>query len=152
MIREGMFNMKWIMVVLCFYFSNGYAEGCSQQDFDKADIAMNSLNSWGAVDDYFTRHSDCDIDYVNEGTSEKIIRLLIDKWEQLNELSVLVKRKPAIEDYVIEHINSTLDIDDLERLRDYSASNCHIDNENLCERLHVSAISALQKLHSFYSK
>ncbi|EHP7599153.1 hypothetical protein KP220_002071 [Salmonella enterica] len=145
--------MKWWVVIFIFIIFSAQAEGtCSQQDFDKADMAISSLNSWATVDDYFSKYSDCDIDYVNEGTSEKIIRLLIDKWEQLNELSALVKRKPVIENYVLEHVNATLDIDDLEKLRDYSASDCYIDNENLCEKLHFSAISALNKLHSFYSK
>ncbi|ECP3141090.1 hypothetical protein FZG11_23275, partial [Salmonella enterica] len=120
--------------------------------FDKADMAIDSLKSWEAVDEYFSMYGHCDVDYVNEGTSEKIIRLLVDKWGQLNELSVLVKRKATIEGYVLGHVNSTLDIDDLEKLRDYSVSGCHIDNENLCEKLHLSAISALKKLHSFYSK
>lgn len=144
--------MKWIMVVLCFYFSNVYAEGCSQQDFDKADMAIGLLKSWETVDEYFSMYSNCDVDYVNEGTSEKMIRLLVDKWGHLDELSELIKRKPAIENYVLEHVNSTLDINDLEKLRDYSTSNCQIDDESLCDKLRVSAISALKRLHSFYSK
>ena len=145
--------MKWWSIIFIFAFFSAHAEEmCSQRDYDKADIAMNSLKSWATVDDYFSMYANCDVDYVNEGTSEKIIRLLVDKWGQLDELSALVKKKPAIEDYVLEHINSTLDIDDLEKLRDYSASNCQVNNENLCKKLHDSAIIALKKLHSFYSK
>ncbi|UQQ17917.1 hypothetical protein MYA98_05445 [Salmonella sp. WGH-01] len=35
-----------------FSFSNVYAEDCSQQDFDKADMALDSLASWKAVDGF----------------------------------------------------------------------------------------------------
>ncbi|EAW6587158.1 hypothetical protein FGH87_26155 [Salmonella enterica] len=131
-----------------FIFSNVHAETCSQHDFDKADMAMDSLKSWKSVDDYFSMYSNCDVGYISEGTSEMIIRLLVDNWGQLNELSALVKRKLAIENYVLDHVNSTLGIDDLEKLRDYSALHCQIDNKKLCEKLHDSSIVALKKLYS----
>lgn len=79
-----------------FSFSNVYAEDCSQQDFDKADMALDSLASWKAVDDFYSRHSQCDVGYLREGTSEKIIRLLVDRWGELNELSALVKRSQPL--------------------------------------------------------
>lgn len=41
-------------MVLVFSFSNVYAEDCSQQDFDKADMALDSLASWKAVDDFYS--------------------------------------------------------------------------------------------------
>ncbi|ECY4006563.1 TPA: hypothetical protein OPX83_004608, partial [Salmonella enterica subsp. enterica serovar Typhi] len=116
--------MKWIIMVLVFSFSNVYAEDCSQQDFDKADMALDSLASWKAVDGFYSRHSQCDVGYLREGTSEKIIRLLVDRWGELNELSALIKRKPALGDYVIDHIGEILDVKDVEKIRDYSASHC----------------------------
>ncbi|WP_312817287.1 hypothetical protein [Atlantibacter subterraneus] len=142
--------MKWIIVVLFFAFSNAHAEDCSQQDFDKADMELDSLTSWKAVDDFFSRHSKCDVGYLREGTSEKIVRLLVDKWGQLNELSVLVKTKPALGDYVVDHIGEILDVKDVEKVRDYSASNCQIDDKALCKKLHDAAVYILPYMSSQY--
>ncbi|EDE5694388.1 hypothetical protein BVM45_23000 [Salmonella enterica] len=142
--------MKWIIMVLVFSFSNVYAEDCSQQDFDKADMALDSLASWKAFDDFYSRHSQCDVGYLREGTSEKIIRLLVDRWGELNELSALVKRKPALGDYVVDHIGEILDVKDVEIVRDYSASHCHIDSKDLCKKLHDAAVYILPYMSSQY--
>lgn len=88
--------MKWVIIFSVFFFSTAYAEQCSQQDFDKADMAMDSLTSWKVVDVYFSRYKDCDVGYVHEGTSDMIIHLLVNKWEKLNELSILIRSKSTL--------------------------------------------------------
>lgn len=85
-----------------------------------------------------------------KGTSEKIIRLLVDRWGELNELSALVKRKPALGDYVVDHIGEILDVKDIEKVRDYSASHCQIDSKDLCKKLHDAAVYILPYMSSQY--
>lgn len=41
----------------------------------------------------------------------------MDRWGELNELSALVKRKPALGDYVVDHIGEILDVKDVEIVR-----------------------------------
>lgn len=143
--------MKWTILFLTFIFFNIQAEEhCSQSAFDKADAMLSSLSSWQAVDKFFTQHKDCDVGYLREGTDEKIVRLLVDKWGQLNALSALVKRKPALGDYVADHISETLGDTDVEKVRDYAASNCQIEDKALCKKLHDAAVETLKRmaLHS----
>ncbi|ECV7918698.1 hypothetical protein ABQ11_22850, partial [Salmonella enterica subsp. enterica serovar Typhi] len=111
---------------------------------------LDSLASWKAVDGFYSRHSQCDVGYLREGTSEKIIRLLVDRWGELNELSALIKRKPALGDYVIDHIGEILDVKDVEKIRDYSASHCQIDSKDLCKKLHDAAVYILPYMSSQY--
>ncbi|SQH39963.1 putative exported protein [Salmonella enterica] len=66
----------------------------------------------------------------------------------LNELSALVKRKPALGDYVVEHIGEILGVKDVEKVRDYSASHCQIDSKDLCKKLHNAAVYILPYMSS----
>ncbi|WP_245880205.1 hypothetical protein [Superficieibacter electus] len=85
-----------------------------------------------------------------EGTSEAVIRLLVDKWERLDELSVLVKNRPALLNEVTAHINETLNEDDVEKVLHYTQSNCFIKNKSLCKTLEEAASLTLKWMKTPY--
>ncbi|WDW64067.1 hypothetical protein PQP77_08350 [Salmonella enterica subsp. enterica serovar Uganda] len=52
--------------------------------------------------------------------------------------------------YVVDHIGEILDVKDVEIVRDYSASHCHIDSKDLCKKLHDAAVYILPYMSSQY--
>ncbi len=118
---------------------------CPSQTFEKADIAMDTLTSWRAVDDFYTRYRNCDDGYILEGTSDRIARLLVDEWYRLEELSPLIKVRPPLADYILSHISTHTDKEDLEKLQFLSSSQCKIANQKFCERLHFATVLALKE-------
>lgn len=144
--------MRYLIALLLIFCLNAQAETerCSQKDFDKADVAMDYLTSWKAVADFFSRYHGCDEGYIMEGTSEAVIRLLVDKWERLDELSVLVKNRPALLNEVVDHINETLNEDDVEKVLHNTQSNCFITNKSLCKTLEKAASLTLKWMKTPY--
>src|SRR5262245_46343165 len=59
---------------------------CSPEQAQAADQLVDSLDSWSAVNTYFTKYEHCDDGSIAEGSSEAIARLLADKWSTLPQL------------------------------------------------------------------
>lgn len=86
--------------------------------------------------------------YFWEGMLEKIIRLLVDRWGELNELFVFVKRKLVFGDYVVDYIGEIFDVKDVEIVRDYLVFYCYIDSKDLCKKLYDVVVYIL--LYMFF--
>jgi hypothetical protein len=118
------------------------APACSPKDAEAADVAVDSLNTWQAVQVWHRKHAKCDDGSIAEGSSEAIAKLPVGKWDTLSTLAALIARDAALEPFVIRHIDVTLDPTDLERTRNLSASSCPLDAAALCRTIHDAAVRA----------
>lgn len=125
------------------------AEQCSLAKLDQAETAMDSMTTWQAVDDFYARYQKCDDGYIQEGASDRIIRLLVDKWHELDELAARVKSHPALAEYVLMHISSYLDREDLLRLQMLASAQCKRENRALCNCILSRVSTALKRLSAF---
>ncbi|HJW57161.1 MAG TPA: hypothetical protein VJ577_18005 [Burkholderiaceae bacterium] len=116
---------------------------CSPQAAQAADAAMDNLDDWRKVARAFRDYGQCDDGSIAEGYSEAIARLLVDKWNTLPTLATLTRRDPALLQFVISHIDTTLDTADLEKIRQFAASKCDT-TASLCSQLQAAAEQALR--------
>lgn len=116
--------------------------GCSPKDAEAADAAVDSLDSWKKLDWAFKKYGHCDDGSIAEGNSEAVARLLVDHWDTLPSLVTLVKRDPALKQFVLRHVDTTLDTDDLEKIEAFASSRCPGDATLLCNELRMAAVRA----------
>jgi hypothetical protein len=138
---------KKILYILCLSFlSMQFAQGaiCSPKEAEAADAIIDNLNSWTAVNQNFKQFKHCDDGSIAEGNSEAIGRLLVDKWDTLPVLAKLIKQNPSLKKFVLGHIDTTLNSNDLEKIQQLSLSNCPKDRELLCKDLNKAAKKALK--------
>lgn len=122
----------------------GRAKACSPQAAEAADAAIDNLDDWRKLQKAFTVYGQCDDGSIAEGYSEAIARLLVDKWNTLPTLAALAGRDRAFRQYVTHHINSTMDTNDLETIKRYSAFQCPPVAMALCQSLQRAAEDALR--------
>ena len=117
---------------------------CSPADAEAADAMVDRLDSWNKVD-YTVKHfRQCDDGSIAEGNSEAIARLLVDKWKTLPTLAKLIKYNPSLKIFVLHHIDTTLDTDDLKKIKQLSLSACPRDLSSLCKDINEAAAQAIQ--------
>ena len=121
------------------------ARTCTGKDAEVADAAIDHLDTWADVDSNFRKYGHCDDGSIAEGNSESVARLLVDKWKTLSQLEALIKRHPALKAYVLRHIDTTLNTDDLKRIVELSTSSCPEDSKPLCVSLKAAAVKASQQ-------
>lgn len=132
---------KALCMMLAFALAVGgaHAKTCSPKEADAADAAIDGLDSWTRVARAFQRYGHCDEGSIAEGNSEAIARLLVDHWGTAPSLARLVRRDPALKRFILRHIDSTLDTDDLVKIRSLASASCPAGSASFCSELLAAA-------------
>jgi hypothetical protein len=117
-------------------------KACSPKDAAAADAAVDGLDSWAKVERASKKYGHCDDGSIAEGNSEAVARLLVDHWPTLPLLADLVKRDPALKKFILRHIDSTLDTNDLSRISELASTQCPSGSAPLCRELSQAAARA----------
>jgi hypothetical protein len=123
--------------MLCVAFSVaafGESQRCTQQMAKRADEAVDTLNSWDRVYDWYRKYQPCDDGGPSEGVSEAVARNLVDRWETLPRLGELAKDTP-FRHFVLKHLDETLNADDLKKISANAAKRCPSGLVSLCREL-----------------
>lgn len=116
-----------------------YGKSCTPEQAEAADELIDHLDSWEKVDNARKKFGDCDDGSIAEGNSEAVARLLVDHWNTLPKLAELIRHDPPLKQFVLRHIDSTLDTADLRKIMKLATSSCSKNLARLCADLKVSA-------------
>lgn len=130
--------MASLLYAFILIAGNAVAAECSPKDAEAADLAVDHLTTWQTINDFFNHYRQCDEGEIAEGSSEAIIRLLVDKWETLPELKKVIEKTPPLKGWMLNHINTTLDSGDLFKLEKLATSQCPSLDKGLCEEIAMS--------------
>jgi len=135
--------MKIVVIVLSLALISGtiHAKRCTERDAEAADLAIDNLDSWEAIQKNYVAYAQCDDGSIAEGNSEAIARLLVDKWPETAKLQSLINHDSGFQKYVVRHINYTLDTDDLHQIIILSSESCPAENKALGGKLIAAAKS-----------
>lgn len=139
--------MRWtVPVAICMLLFAGsiQAKDCSPTDAEAADEAVDHLTTWQDVSENFTHYGQCDDGDIAEGNAEAVIRLLVDKWKTLPELNSLIQKNPIFGEWVLNHIDSTLDSNDLQKAADLAITQCPVSSIVLCQKIATAAKLAIE--------
>lgn len=138
--------MKWTVALLSLFLFTGstQAKVCTQEDAAAADLAVDGLNSWEAIQQNSVDYCQCDDGSIAEGNSEAVARMLVDKWPEIGKLETLISRYPSLQEYILKHVDSTLATDDLNRIIELSTKSCPEKNKMLCKELISAAKKSLE--------
>ncbi len=146
--RLGSMNIGCLCVTatLAFAILSASANTCSQADGEAAADAVDHLTDWSAVHGAYKRFApQCDDGGVAEGFSDGIVHLLATKWGTLPSLGKLFKEQDAFMHFVLRHVDSTTDYDELRAVVAHSTSKCPSGYAVLCRRLNDAASAALSE-------
>ncbi|MGG5217581.1 MULTISPECIES: hypothetical protein [Rahnella] len=108
--------MKVVVIVLSLALISDptHAKSCTERDAEAADLAIDNLDSWEAIQKNYVAYAQCDDGSIAEGNSEAIARMLIDKWQDIAKLQIII----------------------------LSSESCPAENKALCGKLIAAAKSA----------
>ncbi|MFD3246239.1 hypothetical protein [Rahnella aquatilis] len=136
--------MKIVVIVLSLALISDptHAKSCTERDAEAADLAIDNLDSWEAIQKNYVAYAQCDDGNIAEGNSETIARLLVDKWPEIVKLQSLISHDSGFEKYILRHIDSTLDTDDLNQIIRLSSESCPAERQDLCSKIIAAAQNA----------
>jgi len=132
---------RWGAIALCLASSLAAIaqdRRCTQQQAQQADEAVDTLNSWDRIHDWYKTYSQCDDGSQAEGVSDAVARNLVDRWERLSRLGELA-RDAGFRRFVLRHVDATLNADDLKKISVNAEKRCPTNLRALCRELKIRA-------------
>jgi hypothetical protein len=117
---------------------------CTNAEADKAEQEAETLRTWDALYKSYLRFGKCDDGAIADGYSESVARILVDHWDTLPRLAVLSRDTKQFQKFVLSHVDATLNMDDVKKIRANAAHTCPKGQSDLCKQLTVAADRAIE--------
>lgn len=118
--------------------SGEHIKSCSLVDAKAAETAAYPIASWERLYFVFQKYGQCDDGAIGEGFSESISMLMVGKWKTLDRLAKLVKKDSTFREFVIRHLDETVPIDRLKKIKLNAESNCSKTAQDICLEIRQS--------------
>ena len=80
----------------------------------------------------YKKFARCDDASIGEGYSDKIARLLSDKWSKVSELDRLAARDKGFERFVLRHVDELMTDEQANKIRENAQKHCPPKVDRLC--------------------
>lgn len=128
---------------ICALIVVNYCVGYAQQD--PCPALLPTLRTWDALYKSYTSYPSCDDGFIGENYSESVARILVDRWSTLPRLASLARENVDFQRFVLKHVDATLDMNDVKKIRTRAITQCPEGLHGLCKDLRSQADSALKQ-------
>ncbi|MBZ5659074.1 MAG: hypothetical protein LAO08_01600 [Acidobacteriia bacterium] len=115
---------------------------------DKQSLAQHEPKDWDSLYHLFRKFSACDGGAIGEQFSEDVAQLFSKQWGHLDKLSRLAAADKTFEQFVLRHIDTTLDESELLVMVDNSKLHCRAGDRRICGLVHAKAQESLDTLRN----
>lgn len=135
------------LIVTLLLAQRGYAQKhpCTEGEGRAALDETVTLRSWDALYKSYKSYRQCDDGAIGEGLSESVARILVDHWNTLPRLAELADKDAEFRAFVMHHVDATLNMDDVEKIKKSAKARCPSGLRTLCSDLAKQADSALKQ-------
>jgi hypothetical protein len=135
------------LVVTMFSVQTGYAQkrGCTDVEARHALNEAANLRSWDTFYKSYKLYRQCDDGAIGEGYSESVARILSEHWNTLPELARLARADSQFRVFVMKHVDATLNMNDIERIRKKAKAQCPTGLRAVCDDLAKQADTVLKE-------
>ena len=113
---------------------------------EKQLLAGHEPKDWDSLHRLFKKFGACDDGAAGEAFSEDVARLFTKQWTHLDRLSRLAASDKTFEEFVLRHIDATLDENDLLSIFDNAKSQCPAGQQRICGLVLARAQESLDVL------
>jgi hypothetical protein len=134
-----------LISLLLISIAHAQERPCTREEELRALDEADTPRSWDALYKSYKLYRQCDDGAIAEGYSESVVRILVDHWSTLPRPSVLVRRDARFRRFVVNHVDPTVNCDDLRKIRINANTLCPRSLGTLCADLAKEADDALKE-------
>jgi len=108
---------------------------CTTVEGQRAETQTDTLRSWDVLYGSYKLYRHYDDGARAEGYSEAVARILVDHWSTLPRLASLAKNDSYFRRFILKHIDATLDIDDIKKIKTNAKTRCPSELRAICADL-----------------
>jgi hypothetical protein len=135
-------RLPMAVVGLCLSRSPALSVACPSETEQAAQAAAVTLTDWSGVRSFFELYENCDDGGVADDVTQAVVTLLATRWDEVPRLAALIHQDAKFGAFVLSHIDTTADTDDLIEIRTLAAKKCRPDLQSLCNEIGQAALRA----------
>jgi hypothetical protein len=140
--------MSRLIAIFVLVFSASVAcaqqRRCTEAEAERAMTQADTPRNWDTLYSSYKLYGQCDDGAIAEGYSESVARILVDHWSTLPRLASLATKNARFRRFVLAHVDATLDINDLKKIRTSAKTQCSSELAAICADLTKQADAALK--------
>ena len=140
----GLSKLVFVLLLTFLQFARAQVPPCTVAQGRRALDKADTLRSWDALHRSFKEFGNCDDGAIAEGYSESVARIFTDHWSTLPRFAQLAENDPSFRAFVIRHIDATLNMDDVEKIKKAALTQCPSGLRKTCSDITKQADSALK--------
>ncbi len=138
-----------LFIVIFFSFLSARAataqvQPCTTTEAQRALDKADRLRTWEALYSSYNKFKSCDDGAIAEGYSESVARILADHWNTVRRFAQLADNDLSFRAFVIRHIDATLNIDDVQKIKNAALAHCPNGLRTTCSDIARQAEFALK--------
>ena len=136
----------FVLIVSVCWIGHAQDRPCTVAESERAlteALTVTGRASWDTLYKSYRLYGNCDDGAMGEGYSESVARILVDHWRSLPRLASLARKDADFRHFVLKHVDATLDMKDVEKIRTKAETQCPPGLHVLCDDLRKQATSAL---------
>ncbi len=102
------------------------------------------MKSWERVYSSYKKYHHCDDGAISEGYSDKICNLMAHNWQHIDVLNKIIVKDKKFSIFVMNHIDDTVDVNEVRKIFINSSENCPPGSVALCKSI-IRRICRLDK-------
>jgi hypothetical protein len=118
---------------------------CNSTEAQHAEMEAGTVRSWDALHKLYKSYRHCDDGAIAEGFSESVARILVDHWDTLLRLAEITAKAAPFQRFVLLHVDSTLDTNDLKTISRNAKTKCPSELRTICAELKKKADSGISE-------
>ena len=132
---------------ITFFFLAVFASSTNAADIcrEKADAALKNIKTWQDLRSWYENYPECDDGYFAEGISDFVVTSLAKQWHTLSALQQAINRNSSFKGFVMKHIDSTTDENNLRLVAHNAKAKCPSTLLNLCGEIKKNTQAALKE-------
>jgi hypothetical protein len=148
-VPHKVFAISVLFIGLLAAVANAQRSGCDRESAIAAEDAASNLNTWQQILDWSKRYSACNEGAGAEGYSDAVVKMLAYRWRQLPHLHALGTQDDHFLTFVLDHIDSTTDDQDLAQVVANASQRCPSEESKLCAAILLRARAALVEIQEY---
>jgi hypothetical protein len=133
-----------LAIVLSCLAAEAQQKPCSHAESLQVEDEAKKLRTWEVLYKSYGLYARCNNVDAEDGYSESVARILVDYWQTLPGLSHLGEKDRRFWDFVLGHVDATLNMDDVGKIRSSAIQRCQW-SANACWRQPTHHLSVLCK-------
>ena len=140
-------KIAFVFLSVFFLASNIHAEECSLELEEKANNNIALIDrGWNSIYEYYQKYGPCVDGGLWEATSDGVVKMLSNKWNELPILEKLVKKDKKFKLFIANNITATVASDELLKIHENATKHCPEGASTLCKMVDREALVSYKEI------